>query len=85
MSQPTISQQLTDNVSNIGTNISDGTKAVGETFSNVRENVVSNVNSFSENVSEYSTKEFLDSNGMVAKFVFLILVLVVFLIILKLK
>ena len=84
MSQPTISQQLTDNVSNIGTNISDGTKAVGETFSNVRENVVSNVNSFSENVSEYSTKEFLDSNGMVAKFVFLILVLVVFLIILKL-
>jgi len=84
MSQPTISQQLTENVGNIGTNISEGTKAVGETFSNVRDNVVTNVNSFSENVSEYSTKEFLDSNGMVAKFVFLVLVLVVFLIILKL-
>lgn len=84
MSQPTISQQLSENVNNIGTNISEGTKVVGETFSNVRDNVVSNVNSFSENVSEYSTKEFLDSNGMVAKFVFLILVLLAFIVILKL-
>ena len=83
MSETNISQQISNNVSELGKNISDGTKSVGEGFSNVRDSVNSSVQDFSENVSEYSSSDYLKSNGIIAKFVFLILVLIAFLILMK--
>lgn len=84
MSENNISQQISNNVSELGKNISDGTKSVGEGFSNVRDSVNSSVQDFSENVSEYSSSDYLKSNGIIAKFAFLILVLIAFLIFMKL-
>ena len=83
MSETNISQQITNNVNDLGKGINNGTKAVADTFSNVRDTVNNSVEDFSKNVSEYSTSAFLSSNGIIAKFVFLILVLIVFLIVLK--
>jgi len=79
-----IAQQLSNNMNELGTTISQGTQKVAETFSNVRDNVTSTVSGFSQNVSGTASKDFLNSNGIIAKFVFLILVLIAFLVIVKL-
>jgi hypothetical protein len=79
-----LAQQISSNMNDIGKSIGEGTQKVSETFSNVRDSVGSSVKEFSDNVSEYSSKDFMNSNGIVAKFVFLILILISFLIIMKL-
>ena len=83
MSENNISQQISNNVSELGKNINEGTKAVAEGFSNVRDSVNSTVQDFTENVSENASGAFSTSNGIIAKFVFLILVLIGFLILMK--
>jgi hypothetical protein len=83
MSEDNISQQISNNVGELGKSINDGTKAVSEGFSNVRDSVNSTVQDFSENVSENASGAFSASNGIIAKFVFLILVLIGFLILMK--
>lgn len=83
MSENNISQQISSNAAELGKNINQGTQAVAEGFSNVRDNVNTTVQDFSKNVSEYSSDVFLTSNSIIAKFVFLILVLIGFLILMK--
>jgi hypothetical protein len=70
--------------STFGENVSNGVEKVGESIGNIRENVSNTVKDFSSNASNFSTQEFLDSNSIIAKFVFLILVLIGFLIIMNL-
>lgn len=79
-----LAQQLSSNMNDLGKSIGEGSQKVSETFSNVRDSVGSSVKNFSENVSEFSSKDFMNSNGIVAKFVFLILILISFLVIMKL-
>jgi hypothetical protein len=78
-----IAQQISNNINNVGKNLGETTQQLGESFSNVRDNVSASVQNFSENVSQNSSKDFLNSNGIIAKFVFLILILIVCLIIMK--
>ena len=84
---------------NTGTEISkavtDATNSAGETISSVATNVSENVNNASNYVKESlssfndsdlvgSTTTFLESNTLIAKFAFLIIVLIVFMILLNL-
>lgn len=70
-------QNISEGASNLGNNIS-------ETFSDIKSNVSSGLNDFSSKSLVSSSDEFLSSNSIIAKFVFLILVLIVFMILLSL-
>lgn len=65
-------------------NISNSAEKVGDSLVNIRDNVSTTLKDFSSNVSNYSSQEFMDSNSIIAKFVFLILVLIGFLIFMNL-
>lgn len=68
----------------IGENVSNSVEKVGDSIGNIRENVGETLKGFSSDASNFSTQDFLNSNSMIAKFVFLILVLIGFLIFMNL-
>lgn len=67
-------------ISNIQEGAMQGAKNVTETLGSVRDNLNTQVKEFSTKASNFSTKEFLESNTLIAKLVFLILVLIGFMI-----
>lgn len=64
-----------------GENIQQG---ISNAASNVKESVSSTMNDFSSKSVMNASKEFLESNGMVAKFAFIVMVLIIFVILLNL-
>jgi hypothetical protein len=70
--------------STITQNLSNGVEKVGDSLGNIRDNVSNTLKGFSSNVSNYSSQEFMNSNSIIAKFVFLILILIGFLIFMNL-
>jgi hypothetical protein len=77
-----IGSQITN--SNVGQGATDAVKTISQTVSNATENVSSGLKSFSSQSVVNASQSFLDSNSIIAKFVFLIFVLIVFLIVLNL-
>jgi hypothetical protein len=69
------------NTFNPYTNVSDG---IGETGNQVLSDINSNFNSFGNNKYVSGTREFLESNSLVAKVAFLLLVVIVFVLLVRL-
>lgn len=78
--QNTLGNQL----SNIQEGAMQGAKNITDTLGSVRDNLNTQVKDFSSKTSNFSTKEFLESNTLIAKLVFLILVLIGFMILMYL-
>jgi|LauGreSBDMM110SN_4_FD.fasta_scaffold02205_3 hypothetical protein len=70
-----------EDVTNMATNVTEG---ISQSISSAQEGIKTNLDNFSNtvNVGEASS-EFLDANGILAKFVFLILVLIGFFLLMK--
>jgi hypothetical protein len=87
----TIARQLeniklpeTLNPANIQQNLSEGIQTVSSNIESVKQNIGNTLNEFSsKNVVDAST-DFLESNSLIAKFAFLVLVLIVFMFLLNL-
>ena len=82
--KPTIGENIQNNLNNISENAMQGAKNISNTLGNARESLNTQVKDFSTKASKFSTKEFLESNTIIAKFTFLILVLIVFLLLMYL-
>jgi hypothetical protein len=79
-----ISQNAANSFNNLGQQVSAGMNNIGNSFGNMRQSLNNTLSDFSsKSVLENST-EFLESNSLIAKFVFIILVLIVFMVLLNL-
>ena len=79
-------EQMTDNVpsaEDIQENIVEGTKNVGESLNEMKDSVKDSLNEFSNKSIVNASSEFLDSNSLLAKFSFIILVVIIFMVVLK--
>ena len=85
MNQP-IGQQLANNnvLSNIRNTVSDAAAGTASAFDNVRKNINDSLQDFSSKSVSQQGSDFLESNSIIAKFAFLILVLIVFMLLFKL-
>ncbi len=72
------------NPANIQQNFNEGLATVSNNIASVKETVGNTLNEFSSKNAMDASTEFLESNSMIAKFAFLILVLIVFMFILNL-
>lgn len=59
------------------------TQDISESIGNIKENVQSSINEFSNKSFVDASSEFLDSNSLLAKFAFIVIVLIVFMFLLK--
>jgi hypothetical protein len=86
--EPTTMDKLQSAASDIGQNVSDGFNNIRENveqgFDTVKENINDKVNDFSSSSTVVATSNFLDMNTTIAKFAFIILVVVGFLILFNL-
>lgn len=84
MNQP-IGQQLANNetISNIKDNVSNLTSGAVNSLKNVRENINSSLQNFSSKSIKQQGSEFFQSNSIIAKFAFLILILIIFMLLFK--
>jgi len=82
MEQKPISEQIMN--SPIAQSISEGTQNVGTGISNTYNSVSTAFDDFSSKSLVTNSNEFLQSNSIIAKFVFIILVMVIFLVLLNL-
>lgn len=79
-------EQMTDNVpsaEDVQENIVEGTKNVGESLNEMKDSVKDSLNEFSNKSIVNASSEFLDSNSLLAKFSFIILVVIIFMVVLK--
>jgi hypothetical protein len=74
-----LSETITENVSAAGQTISNALNSAGEGISNAAGSVKDTLNEFSSKSAVDASTEFLESNSILAKFAFLILVLIGFL------
>jgi hypothetical protein len=85
-----ISKQVSDinlpqiNTQQIGENIGNTVNNIAETFDSAKASVANSLNDFSSQNLVNASQDFLNSNSIIAKFVFLILVVIVFLLLLNL-
>ena len=81
-----IGEQLSNNetVSNVKEKTSEMMNSVGDSFSNTKEGLNNIVSDFSSSSASDVGSAFLDANSLVAKFVFLIVVLIAFFLLLNL-
>jgi hypothetical protein len=86
--QPTTMDKIKSAASDIGENVSErfnnAKETVTEGFNNIKENIDEKVNDFSSSSTVTAASNFLDMNTTIAKFAFLILVVVGFLILFNL-
>ena len=82
MEQQPISEQIMN--SPVAQTISEGTQNIGTGISNTYNSVTSVLDDFSSKSLVTNSSEFLQSNSIIAKFVFIILVMVIFLVLLNL-
>jgi len=85
INQP-IGQQLANNdiISNVRNSVSNAATGTTNALADIRTNINSSVQDFSSKSVSQQGSEFLQSNSIIAKFAFLILVLIVFMILFKL-
>ena len=79
-------EQMTDNVpsaEDVQESIVEGTKNVGESLNEMKDSVKDSLNEFSNKSIVNASSEFLDSNSLLAKFSFIILVVIIFMVVLK--
>ena len=84
MSATNIEPTVGNRMANVQEGALQGAKTVTDTLGSVRDSVNTQVKDFSTKASNFSTKEFLESNTLIAKLVFLILVLIGFMILMYL-
>ena len=84
MSTPTAQPTIGNQIGKIQEGALKNAKAVTDTLGNVRDSVNAQVKDFSTKASNFSTKEFLESNTLIAKLVFMLLVLIGFMVLLYL-
>lgn len=86
--QPFI-KQMQDRIPSSGdvqAGLSENIKGIGENMNEMRDNFKSSMSEFSDKSSQSfsdASKEFLDSNSLLAKFSFIILVVIIFMVLLK--
>jgi hypothetical protein len=84
-----LGQQMTEsangNTNTIGDSVSNFANSMGESLNSAKESMGNTLNDFSNATSVGASGSFLEANSMIAKFVFLILVVVGFVVILKLS
>ena len=68
----------TFNPANIQQNLSEGVATVSNNISSVKETVGNTLNEFSSKDVMNASTEFLESNSIIAKFAFLVLVIIIF-------
>lgn len=79
-------EQMKENVptgEDVQNTVSDGVKNFGESLTEMKENVQENLDSFSNKSVVDASSEFLDSNSLLAKFAFIVLIVILFMILLK--
>jgi len=87
MDKPLI-KQMEDSIpttSDVSEGMSNATKSITDTFTNAKENIQSSLKDFSSKSVINAGSEFLNANGLLAKFAFVILVFLIFLLVLKLS
>lgn len=96
MADPTMGQKITDSLSGIGNSLSNAATSANENIqsavTNAGESISAAKDSFNNTMSDFSSKTsvavndtgFLDSNSIIAKFGFLIIVVVLFIFLLQL-
>jgi hypothetical protein len=75
---------IQDNLNSAKDTLSQGLTSVAESVSNATRSVSQSLNDFSSNASVSADEGFLQSNGIIAKFVFLIMVVILFVLLFKL-
>jgi hypothetical protein len=86
--QPFI-KQMQDRIPSSGdvkASLTENVKGIGENMNEMRDNFKSSMSEFSDKSSQSfsdASKEFLDSNSLLAKFSFIILVVIIFMVLLK--
>lgn len=72
-----------ENINSARENVTQGVTSVAEGLSNVTKSVSGSLNEFSSNAMVGADEGFLQSNGIIAKFVFLIMVVILFVLLFK--
>jgi len=85
MNQP-IGQQLANNdiLTNIKNSVSDAAAGTTNALNGLRNNINSSLQDFSSKSISQQSSEFLQSNSIIAKFAFLVLILIIFMLLFKL-
>lgn len=88
MSEPSTFENIKNSASNIGENISNGLNAMKESatsgLNNINDKINEKINDFSSNSTVIAASSYLDTNTIFAKFAFLILIVVAFIILFNL-
>jgi hypothetical protein len=75
---------IQDNLNSAKDTLSQGITSVADSVSNATKSVTQSLNDFSSNSMVNANEGFLESNGIIAKFVFLIMVVILFVLLFKL-
>lgn len=75
---------IQDNLNSAKDTLSQGLNSVADSVSNATKSVTQSLNDFSSNAAVAADQGFLQSNGIIAKFVFLIMVVILFVLLFKL-
>jgi len=75
---------IQDNFNSAKDTLSQGLNSVADSVSNATKSVTQSLNDFSSNAAVEADQGFLQSNGIIAKFVFLIMVVILFVLLFKL-
>jgi hypothetical protein len=71
------------NPANIQQNLSEGVATVSNNIDSVKQNIGNTLNEFSSKNIVNASTDFLESNSIIAKFAFLVLVIIIFMFILQ--
>lgn len=75
----TVYEKTSNGLSTVTQGVKQGLGTIGENVSNFKENIKDSIDNFSSQKVVGATSDFLNTNSIVAKFVFLLLVIIVFL------
>lgn len=64
-------------------NISEGAQNIGDSLNEMKDNMKESLNDFSNKTIVDASNDFLDSNSLLAKFAFIVLIVIIFMILLK--
>lgn len=76
-------RENTPSVEDVGQNVSQAVQSLGETMNDMKDGVKDTLDEFSNKTMVDASSEFLNSNSLLAKFAFLVLVVVFFMVLLK--
>jgi hypothetical protein len=76
-------RENTPSVEDVGQNVSQAVQSLGDTMNDMKDGVKDTLDEFSNKTMVDASSEFLNSNSLLAKFAFLVLVVVFFMVLLK--